>query len=50
MRPMFRGRRDTAVIRTIRQAARTGEKGDGRIFVLPVDAAGWVRTDDFIEG
>jgi len=38
------------VIQTIRHAARTGEKGDGRIFVLPVEAAGWVRTDDFIDG
>ena len=23
---------------------------DGRIFVLPVEAAAWVRTDDFITG
>ena len=36
------------IIRTIREHARTGKKGDGRIFVLPVDAATWVRTDDFI--
>lgn len=36
------------VISAIRTAARTGEKGDGRIFILPVDAAGWVRTDEFI--
>ena len=26
------------------------KKGDGRIFVLPVEAAAWVRTDDFITG
>lgn len=38
------------IIRTIREHARTGKKGDGRIFVLPVDAAAWVRTDDFITG
>ena len=38
------------IIRTIREHARTGKKGDGRIFVLPVDAATWVRTDDFITG
>jgi len=37
------------VVRAIRQAARTGEKGDGRIFVLPVEAAAWVRTDEFIK-
>lgn len=36
------------VISAIHTAARTGEKGDGRIFILPVDAAGWVRTDEFI--
>lgn len=38
------------IIKTIRDHARTGKKGDGRIFVLPVDAAAWVRTDDFITG
>lgn len=38
------------IIKTIREHARTGKKGDGRIFVLPVDAAAWVRTDDFITG
>lgn len=38
------------IIKTIREHARTGKKGDGRISVLPVDAAAWVRTDDFITG
>ena len=38
------------IIKTIREHARTGKKGDGRIFVLPVEAAAWVRTDDFITG
>lgn len=38
------------IIKTIREHAQTGKKGDGRIFVLPVDAAAWVRTDDFITG
>lgn len=38
------------IIKTIREHARTGKKGEGRIFVLPVDAAAWVRTDDFITG
>lgn len=36
------------LINVIRSKARTGEKGDGRIFVLPVDAAAWVRTDEYI--
>ena len=36
------------LISIIREKARTGEKGDGRIFVLPVDAAAWVRTDEYI--
>ncbi|HJK50108.1 MAG TPA: P-II family nitrogen regulator, partial [Methanocorpusculum sp.] len=30
------------IIKTIREHARTGKKGDGRIFVLPVEAAAWV--------
>ena len=38
------------IIKTIREHARTGKKGDGRIFVLPVEAAAWVRADDFITG
>lgn len=37
------------IITTIRENARTGKKGDGRIFVLPVDKVAWVRVDDFIE-
>ena len=39
-----------SIIKVIREHARTGKKGDGRIFVMPVDAAAWVRTDDFITG
>ncbi|MDO5845971.1 MAG: P-II family nitrogen regulator [Methanocorpusculum sp.] len=38
------------LIKLIREHARTGKPGDGRIFVLPVDAAAWVRTDEFISG
>ncbi|MFC2019066.1 P-II family nitrogen regulator [Chloroflexota bacterium] len=33
-------------IDTIVKAARTGEKGDGKIFVLPVEGAVRVRTGD----
>jgi nitrogen regulatory protein P-II 1 len=32
------------VIKAIRQTAQTGEVGDGRIFVLPVEGAYHVRT------
>ena len=32
------------VVDAIREAAKTGEKGDGKIFVLPVDDAHQVRT------
>lgn len=39
-----------SLIKLIREHARTGKKGDGRIFVLPVEAAAWVRTDEFITG
>ncbi len=38
------------LIKVIREHARTGKKGDGRIFVLPIEAAAWVRTDDYITG
>jgi nitrogen regulatory protein P-II 1 len=34
------------VINTIRQAARTGKMGDGKIFVLPVERMARVRTDE----
>jgi nitrogen regulatory protein PII len=34
------------VVEAIREAAHTGEKGDGKIFVLPVDDAVQVRTGD----
>jgi nitrogen regulatory protein P-II 1 len=33
-------------IRTIIQAARTGEIGDGRVFVLPVEQGYNIRTGD----
>ncbi len=32
------------VIEAIRDGARTGEKGDGKIFVLPVEGATQIRT------
>ena len=38
------------LIKVIREHARTGKKGDGRIFVIPIEAAAWVRTDDYITG
>jgi nitrogen regulatory protein PII len=34
------------VVEAIREAARTGEKGDGKIFVLPVEDAIQVRTGE----
>ncbi len=34
------------VIQAIIQAARTGEIGDGRVFVLPVDAGYNIRTGE----
>jgi nitrogen regulatory protein P-II 1 len=34
------------VIATIREAARTGKIGDGKIFVLPVERVLKVRTDE----
>ncbi|WEL16454.1 Nitrogen regulatory protein PII [Halorhabdus sp. SVX81] len=34
------------VVEAIREAAHTGEKGDGKIFVLPVEDAVQVRTGD----
>jgi len=39
-----------SLIKVIREHARTGKKGDGRIFVIPIEAAAWVRTDDYITG
>ncbi|WP_435359861.1 P-II family nitrogen regulator [Haloarchaeobius sp. DFWS5] len=33
-----------AVVEAIAEAAHTGEKGDGKIFVLPVESAYQVRT------
>ena len=32
------------VVRTVMQQARTGERGDGRVFVIPVEEAYTVRT------
>ncbi|ERJ04789.1 Nitrogen regulatory protein P-II [Halorhabdus tiamatea SARL4B] len=34
------------VVEAIREAAHTGEKGDGKIFVLPVEDAVQVRTGE----
>lgn len=34
------------IVRTIRQTAKTGEVGDGKIFVLPVDDAIAIRSGD----
>ena len=34
------------IVRTIVEAARTGEIGDGRIFVMPVDQAYNIRTGE----
>lgn len=38
------------LIKLIREHAHTGEKGDGRIFVLPVEEVAWVRSDEIIRG
>jgi nitrogen regulatory protein P-II 1 len=32
------------VVRTVLESARTGERGDGRVFVIPVEEAYTVRT------
>jgi|SoiMethySBSTD1v2_1073268.scaffolds.fasta_scaffold1820353_1 nitrogen regulatory protein P-II 1 len=32
------------VVRTVMNAAQTGQKGDGRVFVIPVEEAYTVRT------
>jgi len=32
------------VVRIVMEAARTGERGDGRIFVIPVEEAYTIRT------
>ena len=34
------------IIATVRESARTGRVGDGKIFVLPVEKMCKVRTDD----
>jgi nitrogen regulatory protein PII len=34
------------VVRTIRQAAKTGRIGDGKIFVSPVESAIRIRTEE----
>jgi len=34
------------VIRAVRENGRTGKPGDGRIFVLPIETAARVRTDE----
>jgi nitrogen regulatory protein PII len=33
------------VVDAIAEGARTGEKGDGKVFVLPVESARQIRTD-----
>ncbi len=38
------------VISCIRKGGRTGKIGDGKIFVLPVEAMARVRTDEFYTG
>jgi nitrogen regulatory protein P-II 1 len=35
-----------SALRTIREAARTGTIGDGKIFVLPVELVARVRTEE----
>jgi nitrogen regulatory protein P-II 1 len=35
-----------SALRTIRESARTGSIGDGKIFVLPVDLMAKVRTEE----
>ena len=32
------------VVEAIKEGAHTGEKGDGKVFVLPVDSATQIRT------
>jgi nitrogen regulatory protein PII len=32
------------VVRTVIETARTGERGDGRVFVIPVEEAYSIRT------
>jgi nitrogen regulatory protein PII len=32
------------VVRTVIEAARTGQRGDGRVFVIPVEEAYTIRT------
>lgn len=39
-----------AVVSTIMKAARTGEVGDGKVFVLPVEEVIRVRTEEAGEG
>ena len=42
-------RRKEEVVKTILQAARTGEIGDGKVFVLPIEESIRVRTGDIEE-
>ena len=39
-----------AVARAIREAARTGNRGDGKVFVLPVEAALRIATEEEGDG
>ncbi len=35
-----------AIVKTIMEAAKTGKIGDGKVFVLPVDEAYRIRTEE----
>ena len=43
---MVPDRIEEAVVRSIRQAARTGRKGDGKIYVVPLERAVRVSTGE----
>jgi len=38
-----------AIIKTVMEAARTGEAGDGKIFVSPISEAYRIRTGEYAE-
>jgi len=43
---MVPDRLEEAVVETIRPAARTGRKGDGKIYVVPLERAVRIRTGE----
>jgi nitrogen regulatory protein P-II 1 len=43
---VVRGEDVAHVVEIIKHNARTGKAGDGRIFILPVEATYWVRNDN----